>query len=110
HDIECAGGFAAHAAAALETAKLYADREAHFRSTLEAFAKTIEAKDRYTSGHSERVTAYSLALANASGLEPAALESLRRAAMLHDIGKVGIPDAVLLKPGRLEPDERALME
>lgn len=109
-DIEYAAGFAAHAAAALETGKLYADREAHFRLTLEAFAKAIEARDRYTSGHSERVTAYTLALARTVGLDEATRETIRRAGMLHDIGKVGIPDAVLQKPGHLDPAERTMME
>ncbi|MBZ5558504.1 MAG: HD domain-containing protein [Acidobacteriia bacterium] len=109
-DVEYASGFAAHAATALETGKLYADREAHFRSTLEAFAKSIEARDRYTAGHSERVTAYTLALARFTGLDAPALEIIRRAGMLHDIGKVGIPDRVLQKPGHLDPDERAMME
>ncbi|MDO8679565.1 MAG: HD domain-containing protein [Acidobacteriota bacterium] len=108
--IDYARGFAAHAAAALETAKLYADRESDFRSTLEAFAKTIDARDRYTSGHSERVTAYTLALASVSGVDPAAREAVRRGARLHDIGKVGIPDGLLRKPGPLDPNERALIE
>lgn len=102
--------FAAHTAAALETAMLYADREALFRATLEAFAKTLDARDNYTRGHSERVTAYTLALAQAIGLDPATCEIIRRAGLLHDIGKVGVPDAVLQKPGRLDEEERRLME
>ncbi len=108
--IEYAAGFASYAATALETGKLYADRETHFRTTLEAFAKAIEARDRYTSGHSERVTAYTLALARSIGLDEPTREVIRRAGMLHDIGKVGIPDAVLQKPGPLDPIERAMME
>jgi len=107
---DVAAAFAAHAAAALETASLYDDRERHFRATLEAFARAIDARDAYTAGHSERVTAYTLALARASGLPDDQLETVRRAGMLHDIGKVGVPDAVLLKPGPLDPDERATME
>ena len=99
-----------HAAAALETAKLYDDRERHFRATLEAFARAIDARDRYTAGHSERVTTYTLVLARAAGIADTELEVIRRACMLHDIGKVGVPDCVLLKPGPLDPAERTMME
>lgn len=107
---EYAAGFAGHAAAALETAKLYDDRERHFRATLEAFAKAIDARDHYTAGHSARVTAYTLVLARARGTPDDELEVIRRAGMLHDIGKVGVPDAVLLKAGPLDADERAAIE
>ncbi|HEY5616825.1 MAG TPA: HD-GYP domain-containing protein [Vicinamibacterales bacterium] len=91
-------------------AQLYDDRQRHFRATLEAFAKAIDARDHYTAGHSERVTAYSLVLARHSGKYSTEFETIRRAAMLHDIGKVGVPDSVLLKPGSLDPRERALIE
>lgn len=107
---EYASAFAGHAAAALETAQLYDDRERHFRATLEAFAKAIDARDRYTAGHSERVTAYSMVLARHSGRFAAEFETIRRGGMLHDIGKVGVPDAVLLKAGSLDPRERLLIE
>lgn len=107
---EYASAFAGHAAAALETAQLYDDRERHFRATLEAFAKAIDARDRYTAGHSERVTAYSMLLARHSGKYAGEFETIRRAGMLHDIGKVGVPDAVLLKKGSLDSRERALIE
>jgi hypothetical protein len=107
---DVAAAFAAHAATALETARLYDDREQHFRATLEAFARAIDARDAYTAGHSERVTAYTLALARTAGLPTSELETIRRAGMLHDIGKVGVPDAVLLKPGVLDASERAAME
>lgn len=108
--VQYASAFAAHAAAALETARLYDDREQHFRTTLEALAKAIDARDRYTAGHSERVTAYTLVLANRIGLPQGEIEIIRRAGMLHDIGKVGVPDRVLLKAGPLDPEERAVME
>ena len=107
---EYASAFAGHAAAALETAQLYDDRERHFRATLQAFAKAIDARDRYTAGHSERVTAYTLVLARQSGQHATEFETIRRAGLLHDIGKVGVPDAVLLKPGRLDAAERTLIE
>jgi putative nucleotidyltransferase with HDIG domain len=110
HQIDYAAAFAAHAAAALETAQLYDDREQHFRLTLEALAKAIDARDKYTAGHSDRVTSYTLVLATAMKLPDADLDILRRAGMLHDIGKVGVPDHVLLKPGPLDPAERAIIE
>jgi putative nucleotidyltransferase with HDIG domain len=108
--IDYAAAFAAHAAAALETAQLYDDREQHFRLTLEALAKAIDARDKYTAGHSERVTAYTLVLAKMMNLSQADLDVLQRAGMLHDIGKVGVPDAVLLKAAALDPAERAIIE
>jgi putative nucleotidyltransferase with HDIG domain len=108
--IRYAAAFAAHAAAALETAQLYDDREQHFRLTLEALAKAIDARDRYTAGHSERVTAYAQVLARAMCLPDGDVEVIRLAGMLHDIGKVGVPDRVLLKAGPLDASERALIE
>jgi hypothetical protein len=107
---EYAAAFAGHAAAALETAQLYDDRERHFRATLEAFARAIDARDPYTAGHSERVTAYTLVLARHSGQHANEFETIRRAGMLHDIGKVGVPDAVLRKPSHLDAQERLQIE
>jgi pSer/pThr/pTyr-binding forkhead associated (FHA) protein len=107
---EYAAAFAGHAAAALETAQLYDERERHFRATLEAFARAIDARDPYTAGHSERVTAYTLVLARQSGQYSHEFETIRRGGMLHDIGKVGVPDAVLRKPSHLDPQERLLIE
>jgi HD domain/FHA domain/GAF domain len=108
--VQYAAAFAAHVAAALETAKLYDDRERQVRATLESFARAIDARDKYTAGHSERVTAYTLVLARMVGIPSPELEVLRRACMMHDIGKVGVPDNVLLKPGPLNKEERAKME
>src|SRR5687768_3634553 len=107
---EYAAAFAGHAAAALETAQLYDERERHFRATLEAFARAIDARDPYTAGHSERVTAYTLVLARKSGQHGHEFETIRRGGMLHDIGKVGVPDAVLRKPSHLDPQERLQIE
>jgi putative nucleotidyltransferase with HDIG domain len=108
--VQYASAFASYAAAALETAKLYDDRERQVRATLESFARAIDARDKYTAGHSERVAAYTLVLARAAGVADAELEVVRRACMLHDIGKVGVPDHVLLKPGPLDKEERSMME
>ena len=107
---EYAAAFAGHAAAALETAQLYDERERHFRATLEAFARAIDARDPYTAGHSERVTAYTLVLARQGGHHAHEFETIRRGGMLHDIGKVGVPDAVLRKPSHLDPQERLQIE
>jgi putative nucleotidyltransferase with HDIG domain len=108
--VQYASAFAAVVATALETAQLYDDRERYFRATLEAFAHAIDARDHYTAGHSERVTAYTLVLARAIGLPEDQLEIIRNGGMLHDIGKVGVPDDVLLKKGPLTPKERKVME
>jgi putative nucleotidyltransferase with HDIG domain len=108
--VQYAAAFAAYAASALETAKLYEDRDRQVRETLETFARAIDARDKYTAGHSERVAAYALVIARAAGIPDAELEILRRACMMHDIGKVGVPDHVLLKPGPLDQYERSVME
>jgi putative two-component system response regulator len=75
-----------------------------------AFARAIEAKSAYTQGHSERVTTYALMLADQAGLGPAQREILRLGAVLHDVGKIGIPDAILNKPSRLTPEEYAIVQ
>ena len=68
-------------------------------------AKTIDAKDKYTNGHSFRVSEYAVKLAEKLGYSEEELHDLKREALLHDIGKIGIPDAVLNKPSRLTDEE-----
>lgn len=70
----------------------------------------LDARDRYTYGHSAQVATYSVALGHKLHLPPADLEQLRLAALLHDIGKVGIPESILYKPGPLDPQERRVMQ
>mgnify|MGYP001791621297 CR=1 FL=1 len=70
-----------------------------------ALVASLEARDPYTAGHTERVGQYSLPLARELGLSDAEIELIKRAAELHDIGKVGVPDSVLLKADRLTPSE-----
>jgi putative nucleotidyltransferase with HDIG domain len=77
---------------------------------VEALARTIAARDHDTSTHSERVTAYALVLARTMGLPDKEHEPLRWACLLHDIGKLGLRDDVLLKTGPLEPHERAIVQ
>ena len=68
-------------------------------------AKIIEAKDKYTEGHVERVTTYAVKLGEAAGLEQWDLRNLKRGALLHDLGKIAVPDAVLNKEGKLSEEE-----
>jgi putative two-component system response regulator len=69
----------------------------------------VEARDPYTEGHCARLAEYATALGAALGLSEYDLDTLSRGAALHDVGKIGVPDSVLLKPGRLDADEMALM-
>ncbi len=75
-----------------------------------ALARAVEAKSPFTQGHAERVTGYSLALAAVAGIAPDDLDVLRKGALLHDVGKISIPDAVLNKPGPLTTDEFDLIK
>ena len=77
---------------------------------IETMAQTLDARDPYTAGHSDRVSANSTTLAEALGLPPEQVEIIRIGGKLHDIGKIGIPDAVLRKPGSLTPEEFALIK
>jgi len=72
---------------------------------INALIKALEAKDFYTRGHSQRVTRYSVAIGQEMGLSPDHLKELRRAASLHDLGKIGVRDAILNKPGKLTDEE-----
>ena len=77
----------------------------NYRATLRGLARTLEARDIETRGHSDRVVAYSMRLGRKMGLSSNDLLALEQGALLHDIGKIGVPDAVLLKPGSLTTDE-----
>lgn len=81
-----------------------------YDNTLEGWAKALELRDKETEGHSERVTDLTLKLARELGLQAEALIDIRRGALLHDIGKMGIPDAILHKNGPLDPQERKIIE
>jgi putative two-component system response regulator len=78
-------------------------------SVLFTLARSIEGKDPYTHGHCERLAEYSAALAQQVGLQEDQVIALRRAGIVHDVGKIAIPDAILLKPGSLTPDEWKLV-
>ncbi len=74
-----------------------------------SLAGALDARDRYTAGHSRRVSEFSCAIAKAMNLGPEAIEEIRIGALLHDIGKIGISDSVLQKPGKLSKEEMALI-
>lgn len=80
-----------------------------YDATIEGWARALDLRDRETEGHSERVTVVTTLLAQAMGIPQDDLPHLRRGALLHDIGKLGIPDAILLKPGPLTEEEWVIM-
>jgi putative nucleotidyltransferase with HDIG domain len=95
---------ASRAAAAIENARLYEDLQATFQQTINSLARTIDKMDRYTSGHSERVARYAVALARWLGLPEDQIEIVRHSALMHDIGKIGCV-MNLNKPGKLTQEE-----
>jgi putative two-component system response regulator len=94
---------------ALLRMKAYTDELESAEAVLCALGKTIEAKDPYSEGHCERLGEYSVALGRALALGEEDLRALRIGGFLHDLGKVGVPEAILLKPGPLTREEREIM-
>ncbi len=95
---------AAQVSVAIENAALKEDMEKTYVETVAALAAAVEARDKYTKGHSRRVTELSVAVARAMGLTTEACRDLESAALLHDIGKIGIPDSILHNAGPLPPE------
>lgn len=93
------------AAVALENTHLYKSLRTTYLSTIKALAQAIEEKDVYTRGHSDLVSYYSVAIAEALQLPAKLIEGIQIAGILHDIGKIGIPEKILTKPGSLTKDE-----
>jgi putative nucleotidyltransferase with HDIG domain len=98
------------AGASRELERRRRESQATFLTTMTTLADTIDLRDPYTAGHSKRVAAYSKLLAEDLGLTLHDVEQIEAGALMHDIGKVGVPDAVLFKPGALDPDERMLIK
>jgi putative nucleotidyltransferase with HDIG domain len=86
-----------------------ADLERSYDTTLQALGDALDLKDRETEGHSKRVTAFTMAIARAMGLPREHIDVIARGAFLHDIGKMAIPDRILLKPGKLDEEEKVIM-
>jgi putative nucleotidyltransferase with HDIG domain len=97
-------------AVALSNATLIEEMEQLNWGTLKALARTVDAKSSWTAGHSTRVTDMALKIGSVLGLSPKKLDKLHRAALLHDIGKVGVPAAILDKPGALDDKEYGIIK
>jgi HD-GYP domain-containing protein (c-di-GMP phosphodiesterase class II) len=104
------GGLAQQAKLAIANASSYEGLERTFVSTVEALANALEANDEYTSTHARWIKDLSLRVGRELGLEDRALKCLELGALLHDIGKIGIPSDVLTKPGRLTAAERKIVQ
>jgi putative nucleotidyltransferase with HDIG domain len=94
-----------HATSALCNSLQHLENQNNYLETITALAQTVDAKDKYTHFHSRNVTAYTLALADRLGVTGHDRNDLWNAALLHDIGKIGIPESILNKPGRLSDEE-----
>lgn len=107
---------AGQAAIAIENAALFEDAQHSnselmlaYETTLEGWSHALDLRDKETKGHTQRVTEMTVKLARAFGFSEAELVNVRRGGLLHDIGKIGVPDNILLKPGKLTDDEWRLM-
>ncbi|GAB4531418.1 MAG: GAF domain-containing protein [Anaerolineales bacterium] len=109
-DAHLLGLLANQAATIMEVANLYSGANELFFDVIEAMVTSIDAKDPYTQGHSRRVSDFSIAIASELGLAPDFIHDLRIGSLLHDVGKIGVPDSILCKAGRLEAHEFQMMK
>ncbi len=116
-DHELISAFANQAAVAIDNARLFDDLQASneeletaYQATLEGWVRALDLRDKETEGHTQRVTSLTVRLARSLGVGDDSLEHIRRGALLHDIGKMAIPDGILLKPGDLTPEERTIVQ
>ncbi|MDB5310717.1 MAG: rpfG 1 [Gemmataceae bacterium] len=109
-DLHLADALAAHVSAAIESAQLLRKQKDLFLKTITILAQAVELRDDYTGGHTQRVTRYATLLASHLELPDDQLELIKLGTPLHDIGKIGIDDAILRKPGRLTAQEFAIMQ
>jgi HD-GYP domain-containing protein (c-di-GMP phosphodiesterase class II) len=109
-DLDLFRSIADSAALAVNNAQLVAELQNSYDLTLDALSAALDLRDRETEGHSRRVVEYTARIAQQMGLDKEAITTIRRGALIHDIGKIGVPDAILHKPGELNPDERNVMD
>jgi diguanylate cyclase (GGDEF)-like protein len=103
-------GLSFQASVALQRARSFEILEDTFVSTVEALANALEANDEYTSSHTRSITDMALTVGRELGFDAPALKRLELGALFHDIGKIGVPTSILLKPGPLSPEERRIIE
>ena len=109
-DLDLFRSIADSAALAVSNAQLVTDLQNSYDLTLDALSAALDLRDRETEGHSRRVVEYTSRLAEKIGLSKETIKDIRRGALIHDIGKIGVPDAVLHKPGSLDDKERMVIE
>jgi putative nucleotidyltransferase with HDIG domain len=104
-EVEFVSVLSGQAAAALENARLYEKLEQSYLSMIVTLSSVVEARDLYTDNHMKDIAEYSVDIAKKLGLPETEVENIRKAALLHDLGKVTVPDKILLKPDKLSEDE-----
>jgi HD-GYP domain-containing protein (c-di-GMP phosphodiesterase class II) len=109
-DREFMEGMAAEASVTIENFQLFEARKRMFDSLINALAESIESRDPLTAGHSYEVMRYSVAIAREMGLDRDTIEAIRYSALLHDYGKIGVPDSILKKNGPLTGEEREIIK
>ena len=110
NDLDFVMNFCNQIAISLENARLIEDMKHSFVSSILSLASALEAKDSYTRGHSNRVATYSTMIARRMGMDEEHVETIRLMALMHDVGKIGIPDLIINKPGKLTEKEFAVIK
>ena len=109
-EVELVSVLSGQAAAAIENARLYEKLEQSYLSMMVALSCVVEARDLYTDKHMKDIAEYSVEIANKLGLSDNDIENIRKAALLHDIGKISVPDHILMKPGKLSEEEMEVIK
>jgi len=109
-DMELLQALGHQSAIALQNAQLYQNVQESFLATVRSLATAVDAKDSYTAGHSSRVTQYAVLIAEELKCSEEEVRNIRMSGLLHDVGKIGIRDSVLSKPGHLDDEEFAVMK
>lgn len=109
-EVELVSVLSGQAAAAIENSRLYEKLEQSYLSMMVTLSCVVEARDLYTDKHMKDIAEYSVDIANKLGLSDNDIENIRKAALLHDIGKISVPDHILMKPGKLSEEEMEVIK